>query len=409
MNTLTFLKSNAPYLAAGGMMTFMSSFGQTFFISIFAGEIRETFGLSHSAWGGLYMIGTAASAIVMIWAGILTDIFRVRVLGPVVLGGLAAASLLMALNHTLWLLPVAIFLLRIFGQGMCSHIAMVAMSRWFVATRGRAIATATLGFSVGEMILPLSFVALMTVMDWRWLWVVAAGVCLAGIPVLGRLLAQERTPQASAVDTQSLGMLGRQWTRRDALVHPLFWAMVPAILGLSAFGTALFFHQVHIAEVKGLSHVQLVAFFPVYTASAIGAMVLSGVAIDRFGSARLTPFYLVPAVAAFLILAVAQSPMMILAGFFAFALTAGASAGLTNAFWAEFYGTGHLGAIKSLAAAAMVFGSAVGPGLTGLLIDLGYGIEDQFVAIAAYFAAISGLLIWAIGRARPQLDPSAVP
>ena len=97
-----FLVDNATWLATGVLLTFLSSFGQTFFISVFAGEIRSEFGLSHGAWGGLYTLGTTLSAIVMIWAGGLTDIFRVRVLGPMVLAGLVLAAVAMALNT--WLL-----------------------------------------------------------------------------------------------------------------------------------------------------------------------------------------------------------------------------------------------------------------------------------------------------------------
>ncbi|MCH9825026.1 MAG: MFS transporter, partial [Alphaproteobacteria bacterium] len=89
MDTLSFLRLNVRWLAAGALLMFMSSFGQTFFISIFAGEIRAEFGLSHGEWGGIYALGTLASAIVMVWSGGLTDRFRVRTLGPVVLVCLA--------------------------------------------------------------------------------------------------------------------------------------------------------------------------------------------------------------------------------------------------------------------------------------------------------------------------------
>lgn len=52
-----FLKANAPWLGAGALMTLASSFGQTFFIAIFAGEIRAEFGLGHGAWGAIYTLG----------------------------------------------------------------------------------------------------------------------------------------------------------------------------------------------------------------------------------------------------------------------------------------------------------------------------------------------------------------
>ena len=85
MPILAFLRGNAPWLGAGVLLTFLSSFGQTYFISVFAGEIRAAFGLSHGAWGGIYTLGTTASALLMVWAGGLTDRFRVRVLAPFVL------------------------------------------------------------------------------------------------------------------------------------------------------------------------------------------------------------------------------------------------------------------------------------------------------------------------------------
>lgn len=403
MNRFRFLADNAPWLSAGALLTFMSSFGQTFFISIFAGEIRLAFDLSHGEWGTIYSVGTTASAIVMIWAGVLTDWFRVRALGPVILIGLAGACLFMAWNPWAGLLPVVIFALRLFGQGMSSHIAVVAMSRWFVAARGRALSIASLGFAFGEATLPILFVTIMGFIDWRWLWVAAALVCLAGVPVLMRLLRLERTPRMMAESQSSVGMEGRQWTRKQALRHPLFWFMVPAILGPSAFNTAFFFHQVHFAEIKGWAHVELVAWFPIYTGLSIAAMLGSGWLLDKFGSARLMPFYQVPMVAAFLAFAMATGPGGAFTGFLFLALTSGANSTLPNAFWAELYGTAHLGAIKALAAAVMVLGSAIGPGITGVLIDLGFGLESQFVTIAGFFLLTTALMFIGIGRARRSL------
>ncbi|MCR9156414.1 MAG: MFS transporter [Rhodobacteraceae bacterium] len=406
MRLTDFIRANAPFLTAGAMLTFLSSFGQTYFISLFAGEIRLAFDLSHGAWGGIYMIGTMASAAVMVWAGSLTDIFRVRVLAPVILGGLATACLAMAFNPWVWALPFVIFALRFFGQGMCSHIAVVAMARWFVATRGRALSLASLGFALGEALVPMAVVAAMTVFAWQSLWIVATIVCLCSIPILARLLAQERTPASHAETDVSFGMRGQHWKRYQALRHPLFWCMVPAVLGPSAFNTAFFFHQVHIAQVKELEHLVFVSFFPLYTAVGIGSMVASGWALDRLGTARLTPFYQLPMVAAFLIFGLTHSPLGLALGFVFLGITSGANATLPNAFWAEFYGTAHIGAIKSMATAVMVLGSAIGPGLTGVLIDLNIGIEKQFVGVALYFVGTTGLLFWGIRRAATDLVPA---
>ncbi|WP_154150911.1 MFS transporter [Roseovarius bejariae] len=407
MPILAFLRDNAPWLAAGVLLTFLSSFGQTFFISIFAGKIMEDFSLSHGQWGGIYTLGTTASAALMVWAGGLTDRFRVRALGTVILLMLMGACLFMALNPVWWLLPAVVFALRFTGQGMTSHIAVVAMSRWFIATRGKALSIATLGFAGGEALLPLIFVALMLTWDWRALWIMAALIAVVGIPVLLLLLRQERTPQSWAKSDQSLGMLSRHWTRKQTLRHFLFWFMVPALLGPAAFNTAFFFHQVHFAEVKGIAHVELVAMFPLYTGVSIASMVLSGWALDRLGTARLIPFMQLPMVAAFILFSIANGPITTLLGFVFLGITTGANTTLPNAFWAEFYGTGHIGSIKAMAAAIMVFGSAIGPGLTGLGIDLGLGIEAQYLLVAAYFVFTSVMMGIGISRARPDLSGAA--
>ncbi len=400
MQTLIFLRDNARWLAAGVLLTFLSSFGQTFFISIFAGEIREVFDLSHGAWGGIYSLGTTASAIVMVWAGGLTDIFRVRAIGAIVLAMLAVACIAMALNPVWWLLPIVIFALRFAGQGMSTHIAVVAMARWFTAARGKALSVAQLGFSLGEAVLPILFVALMLVMDWHLLWLIAAAIALLGVPALLLLLRQERTPQSLGQSDQSLGMEARHWTRNQTFRHWLFWFMFPALLGPAAFNTAFFFLQVHIAEVKSMTHVELVAMFPFYTAVSIGAMVLSGWALDKVGTARLIPFMQLPMVVAFVLFAVAQDSWGMLAGFLFLGLNTGMNSTLPSAFWAEFYGTRHIGSIKAMAAAVMVLGSAIGPGICGVAIDMGVGIEAQFLWIALFFVASTALIFVGINRAK---------
>jgi len=407
MNALIFLRSNAPWLSAGFLLTMLSGFGQTYFISIFAGEIRAEFNLSHGEWGGIYTLGTGASAVVMVWAGALTDRFRIRALGMVILPMVMLACFLMAGVTAAWLLTFVIFALRFSGQGMMSHLAVVAMARWFVAARGRALAIAGLGFSVGEAFLPLVFVSLLAVLDWRLLWVASGFVALAGVPILLLLLRKERTPQSFAEEDQSLGMNAQHWTRGQAIRHPLFWFMVPALLGPPAFGTAFFFQQVHYANIKGLEHIQLVSLFPIYTGLSILSMMVAGWVLDKIGTARLIPWIQLPMIAAFWVFGVADGLVLIVLGIAFFATTTGAQATVPNAFWAEFYGTRHLGSIKALASAIMVLGSALGPGITGTLIDLGVRLETQYLFISGFFVLTTAMVWFGIRQARRALPSSA--
>lgn len=406
MGYLRFLIENWLFLLAGFLLTFTSSYGQTYFISLFAGEIKADFGLTDGAWGGIYTIGTTLSAIMMIWAGALTDRFRIRHLSIGIMVLLAAACVSMSLvNSWIWLVAV-VFALRLMGQGMMSQLGAVAMSRWFIATRGRAISLASMGFAAGQAVLPIIFVSLLVVFDWRNLWLVAAVCIVVTIPLIQILLRQERTPQSMTEDSQSLGMKSKHWSRREMLSHPLFYMLIPLVLGPAAWGTALFFQQVHLTEVKGWSLASFVALMPTYTLATIVITFVTGWAVDRFGVKWFVPFQMVPFALSFLILSLADSILTAGIGLIVFGVGQGMQATATTAFWAVFYGTKHLGAIKATAAALMVFGSAIGPGITGALIDLGIDFPDQMIPIAVFY--LCGALFAGVGVLRYQGDlPSA--
>ena len=385
MTWFSFLRENAAFLLAGFLFAFTSSYGQTYFISLFASEIKGDFGLSDGQWGGIYTIGTTVSAIAMVWAGALTDRFRARSLAVWVMIGLALACLAMAMVPNAVVLIGVIFALRVFGQGMMSQLSAVSMARWFEATRGRALSIASMGFSVAQAILPVIFVALLAVVTWRSLWVLAAVLVVLTIPLQLRLLRLERAPSSMAAANQSAGMNGRHWTRAQVLRSPLFWLMVPVLLGPPAWGTALFFQQVHLTEVKGWELVSYVALMPLLTTTAIVATFASGSVIDRVGVHRLIPFYMLPFALSFLILAYAQTIGQAAIGLVVFGLGQGMQSTVPASFWATFFGTRHLGSIKATAAAVMVFGSAIGPGVTGALIDFGITFPEQMISLAVYF------------------------
>jgi MFS family permease len=402
MSYFRFLIDNRLFLLAGFLLTLTSSFGQTYFISLFAGEIKGAFGLSDGDWGGIYTIGTTLSAITMIWAGTLTDRFRVRNLSLAVMVLLALACVAMALVPNGFLLVFVIYALRLMGQGMLSQLGAVAMSRWFIATRGRALSLSSMGFAVGQAVLPVVFVALLASWQWRNLWLLAAVCIVALIPLMQLLLRRERTPQSMALGEQTLGMGGINWTRAQMLRHPLFYILIPLVLGPSTWGTALFFQQVHLTEVKGWSLVSFVALMPVYTVASIAFTFITGWAVDRIGVKWIVPFQMVPFGISFLVLAYADTIFMAGVGLVIFGVGQGTQGTATAAFWSVFYGTRNLGAIKAAAAALMVFGSAIGPGVTGALIDYGVDFPDQMIPIAVFYFA--GALMAGFGILRYQRD-----
>jgi hypothetical protein len=60
-----------------------------------------------------------------------------------------------------------------------------------------------------------------------------------------------------------------------------------------------------------------------------------------------------------------------------------------------------------VATALMVLGSAIGPGLSGWLIDIGVGFEAQQLGYAALFALASLIMIIPVRQARIALAAAA--
>lgn len=393
---LTFIRDNARWLAGGFLLTFLSSFGQTFFIALSAGDLRAAFDLSHGEFGGLYMVATLASAATLPFIGRIVDILTVRATVTIVAPALALACLGMALVPSVWLLVLVIYALRLFGQGMMTHTALTAMGRWYAAQRGRAVSLVALGHQAGEMVLPPLVAALVIAgIGWRSVWGAAAAVLLlVGLPLARSLMAAERVPE-----TPRVGLAGstRDWSRGEVLRDPAFWVMMAGVLAPAFIGTTVFFHSVYIVELRDWSPVTFAFGFTIMGAFTIGAGLLTGMAIDRFGSPRILPLFTIPLSAACFVLGTASGEWAIAAFFTLLGVSYGISQTLFGALWPEIYGSRHLGAIRSTIVSMMVFATAAGPGITGALIDGGIDLPTQMTAMGAYCVAI-GVVLSVVGR-----------
>jgi MFS family permease len=387
MQTLTFLRDNARWVAGGFLLTFFSSFGQTYFISLSAGDIRAEYGLSHGGFGTLYMLATLASAATLPQLGKIVD--RISVASTVLLAApvLAVACILMAWSSSLVLLVIAVYLLRLFGQGMFTHIAMTAMGRWFAAQRGRAISLTAIGVNLGEAVFPISFVGVAALLGWRGSWLLAAGVLLVvALPVIYGLLKVERTPQSVALDPDRPA--ARDWTRAEVVRDPLFWASLSGVLAPPFIGTTIFFHQVYLSELRGWEPSVFAASFAIMSSMTILFALIAGQLVDRFSATRLLPSFLVPLSLSCFVLASTDAPWGAYAFMALMGISYGFSSTLFGALWPELYGSKHLGGIRSLIVAFMVFATAMGPGLTGALIDAGISYPGQIAAMGVYSVAV---------------------
>lgn len=401
MQFLVFLRDNARWLGGGFLLFFFSSFGQTFLISLSAGDIRREYGLSHGGFGSLYMAATLASAFTLPRLGHLADHLSAKKLALVMLPMLALAAAGMALSRHVVTLFVTIYLLRLLGQGMMSHLAFTTMARWFSAQRGRAISLATLGLNTGEAVLPLAFVALAASLGWRNTWWLAAGaLVLVALPLIAKLVSVERTAQAS--DPVARVTTARDWSRSEVLRDPLFYAVMLAMVPPAFIGNTIFFHQVYLVELRGWSLTAFASSFTLYALMTIAFTLISGQLMDRVGGLRLLPFYLLPLGLALLLLGSVHAAWSMFAFMALYGVSNGFSLSLYGSLWPELYGLRNLGAIRAVILSMLVFASAAGPGLGGLLIDADVSYPALIVGLGVYCVVISMVMLRVTRRLRAR-------
>ncbi len=381
-----FIAANAPFLGFGLLLACFSSFGQTFYIGLFGAPIRAEFALGHAEFGSLYMVGTLISGFAFAFAGRAIDRIALRHYAACALVGLAAACAVMASATGVVLLTAALCGLRFFGQGLVTHTAHTATARHFERNRGKALSIVMLGHPLGEALLPPIAVAAAAWLGWREVWWVASALLvLAILPSALLLLPQMPPPPRPAA--AGVGAWSTLFGDRRFLLA------LPAVLAPAFVSTGFAFHIAPLAVEQGWGMGLVAAAFTAFAIAKVAMSLAAGPAIDRFGARAMLPALLLPLMAACLALSAGTAVWIA----FLFMALLGVSGGLTQtllgAIWAEVYGVGQLGAIRSVYFVLMVFSSALAPAAFGRAMDAGVGLAGIGLACAAVIAGAKLLLL----------------
>lgn len=386
----------------GFIFTFFSSFGQSYFLGLFNSSIRDALSITHGQFGTIYASATLFSSLLLIWVGKKIDDVNIFKFALFVIILLSFACFFFSKVSSVFLLFIAIFLMRFSGQGMMSHTASTTISRYFTRTRGRALSISWFGLSSAEFIMPILMVYLLTIIDWQNLWLIFSITVLIILPIASFLLIKNLNLNSRETSDENIKEVEiKQWNRREVIKDYRFYIISLNMLAMPWIFTGFAVFQSFVQTSKGWGPYVIAQSFMSYSIFSVLTLFLSGFLIDKFTSRKLLIYMNIPLLLSVVVLYFFDTPITA----FLFLGLVGISNGFANILgsstWAELYGVKNLGSIKALTTALMVFATAFGTALFGLLIDLGFTV-DGIALISGLYIFFSLILLFLI---RKKLNP----
>ena len=388
----------------GFIFTFFSSFGQSFFLGLFNTSIRDTLSITQGQFGSIYASATLLSSFLLIWVGKKIDDINIFKFAFFVTLLLSFSCFSFSKISSVIFLFIAIFLMRFSGQGMMSHTATTTISRYFTKSRGKALSTCWFGLSTAEFILPVLIVYLLTIVSWQNIWILISATVLIFLPITSFILIKnlnfESREETKEDEFKEKNI--RQWQRADVLKDYRFYIICLNMLAMPWIATGVFVYQSFITESKDWGTFIIAQSFMVYSILSVITLLASGFLIDKFTSRKLLVFMNIPLLFSVLVLIFFDISISA----FIFLGLIGISNGLANVLgsstWAEIYGVKHIGSIKALTTSLMVFSTAFGTALFGILIDKGFSIEQIALVSFVYIFLSLIFLVLVRNKLNPQ-------
>ncbi|TVQ65562.1 MAG: MFS transporter [Balneolaceae bacterium] len=403
LNYLTFVRTEKQLLSFALLFAFFSSVGQTFFISLFVPDFLTAFDLSNAAFGTLYSLATLTGAFMLPWIGQWIDRIPLERYALMVSLGLLAAALLMIFSWHIYMLFAALILVRLTGQGLCSHTAQASMARYYNhQQRGKALSVSALGYPLGEAIFPIVITSLLAWMHWRTIWsLIALLLFLVFIP-LSQLLIRRNERILIAKSEKPVKVPVRK-NYVEILTDRRTWFLLLAVLIPPFWVTGLFLYQIAAAESLGWSVGVIASAFTAFALARIVSGLIAGPLTDRFSAQSIFPFYLLPMLAGLLIGYYFPQNWAAFLYLGLIGVTMGLGSTVKSALWAELFGTKIIGTVQSLFSTIMVFSTAASPFLVGWMLDAGYGMKT--VLLTALITTVLSILLSA--RIHPVFNRAA--
>ncbi len=383
-------------VVAGLLAAALSSPGQSFGIAFYVEPILAELPVSRTVLSALYGLATLLAAAALPVIGSFADRWPSRrmIPGAVALLGLSLAGLSLVSGPVG--LVVALIGLRLFGQGAIGLSTITGVSRLYPYHRAKALAVASLGYPVGEMIFPVLLAASIAALGWRSslqvLAVVYVTVVFLGLRGLIRPEPPAAVPGTAGAPS---GDTTTRWTMRIVLRNSTFLTA----LGASAIPplaiTGVLFHQIALFERLGWGAGAVPGALAVFAVGGVFGTVVAGALLDRW-SPRWG--FRLAALAALAAIGSALLPNLswpVFSGAIGFA--SGLASGANGLIWSHYFGVEILGRLKGTVTAVRNGATALGPPLLAIGLSLGGTARTALFFLIVMFALMA-VLAWALPR-----------
>ena len=267
------------------------------------------------------------------------------------------------------------------------------------------MSTGWFGLSVAEFILPVLMVYLLTIYAWQNIWLSISILVLIFLPIVSFFLVKDlnlNSREKSENDEYKEENI-KQWRRIEVIKDYRFYIICSNMLAMPWIATGVFVYQSFITSSKEWGEYVIAQSFMAYSICSVVTLLISGFLIDKFTSRKLLIYMNIPLLLSTFVIMFLSNEYSA----FIFLGLIGISNGLANVLgsstWAEIYGVKYIGSIKALTTALMVFSTAFGTALFGILIDFGFTIEKIAIVSAIYIFSSIVLLFFTRRKLNPVI------
>lgn len=381
-------------LAIGFLAAFSGNLGQTFLVGFFQPAISESFSLTSGEFGIAYSLVTLISGCLIFFVGPMLDWWPARRFASCVVAGMVLGILLLTLSPWAALALLGFGLIRFSGQGLFVHLGTTIAARRVAHARGSALALVTLAIPLGEAILPSGIAQALHIWSWREIWWGALAVLL--IVWLPALLLYPNWPPASQTRTTKNPDTAPSEASTPAprpLREARFWRLSLMMLSVAIVNTGIFVFQADMIDEFNATSTTFATGFALAAAGRLVGSLVAGRLVDRLGPAVMGRFYLVPLIAGLVIAVILHNAWGILAYMLLSGIVTGMQEPTVTSLLIQFWGSEHLGRLRSIFVAGMVFSSGLAPATFGILLDFDIPFTSILIMMIV-MVSIGFLLAW---------------